>query len=73
MVLNYNVIKQQFIDMFQQTCYAGIINTPCLETYCLFKHSFAHESYLDFIQDMKLRKALTKFQISYQELVIEIG
>lgn len=56
--------------MYQQTWYAAINNLPRLETYCLFKHYFTFNSYLDSIQDKKIQNI---FRISCHDLAFEIG
>ena len=73
MLINYNIIKQRIIDIYHQSWYAAINYSPRLKTYCLFKHSFVFEPYLDKIQDKKYRIALTKFRTSSHDLFIEIG
>ena len=73
MLLNYNTIKQRIIDIYQQTWYSAINNSLRLKTYCLFKHNFSFEPYLDKIREKKYRIALTKFRTSSHDLFIETG
>ena len=51
--VDYNRIKQRILDIYQQTWYSSINNSPRLRFYSLFKHSFNFESYLDIIKDKK--------------------
>jgi hypothetical protein len=39
----YDTIKQRLIDTFLQCWYASINNSPRLQTYRIFKHSFKME------------------------------
>jgi hypothetical protein len=73
MLIDYNSIKQRIIDIYCQTWYTSINNSARLDTYCIFKHEFAYESYLDFIKEHKFRTALTQFRISSHHLEIETG
>ena len=66
-------IERRIYDIYYQTWYANINNTPKLETYCIFKHNFEFEEYLDYINDKKLRIALTKIRVSSHDLLIEVG
>lgn len=59
--------------MFYQSWYSSINNSPRLDTYCLFKHSFGIESYFNYIFEPKYRIALTKFRTSSHDLNIETG
>ena len=71
--VNYEMIKQRILDIYYQHWYSCINNSNRLETYCLFKHDFKFESYLDNITDSYFRKAFTQFRISSHELAIERG
>ena len=42
----FYTIKQRIIDMYCQKWYAEINNSSRLESYCLFKHNFKQEKYL---------------------------
>ena len=53
-------IKQRLFDAFYQSWYSDINNSRKLEAYCLFKHSFNREKYLDTVTVVKYRIALTK-------------
>ena len=44
-----------------------------LRTYCTVKKNFTYENYLDFNNDFRLRRELTKLRISAHRLEIEIG
>ena len=67
------LIKRRILDNYYQTWYANINNSPKLESYCIFKHKFEFEKYLDNINDKKLRINLTKFRLSSHDLYIEVG
>lgn len=68
-----NLIKTRILDNYYQSWYANINNTSKLETYCLIKHTFGFEEYLDFIKDKKIRISLTQFRVSSHDLNIEVG
>ena len=68
----FPVIKQRILDVYHQSWYADINNSPRLSTYCRFKHTFVLEKYLDFILEEKYRIALCQFRISAHNLAIEI-
>jgi hypothetical protein len=69
----YPIIKQRILDIYNQTWYTKINNSPKLSTYCLFKHQLTTEKYLTCIQEKKFRIALTRFRISAHDLRIETG
>ena len=73
MHINYNSIKQRITDIYQQHWYTEINNSTRLETYCLFKHSFEQENYLEIIKEHKYRTAFIKFRTSSHKLNIESG
>jgi hypothetical protein len=73
MLINYNTIKQRIIDIYCQTWYTSINNSTRLDTYCIFKHDFIYEPYLDFIKEKKYRVALSQFRTSSHRLEIETG
>ena len=73
MHVNIQQIKTRLIEIYKQSWYASINNSPKLETYCIFKHTFMFEPYLDFIKDDKFRIALTKLRLSSHKLAIETG
>ena len=73
MNISYDIIRQRVLDMYYQSWYSGINNSRRLETYSLFKHEFKFERYLDFINDNRLRSALTSFRVSSHKLQIERG
>ena len=72
-IIDYNRIKQRILDIYQQTWYSSINNSPRLRFYSLFKHSFIFESYQDIIKDKKFRTSLTQFRVSSHDLEIEKG
>ena len=72
-MINFHTIKQRILDIYYQNWYSEINNSRRLETYCLFKHSFSFEHYLDYINEPKFRIALTRFRISSHDLAIENG
>ena len=49
--IDYHKIKQRIPDIYQQTWYSSISNSPRLRFYSLFKHSFNFKSYLDIIKE----------------------
>ena len=57
-------IKSRILDILKQSWYSNINNSNRLETYCLFKHEFIVERYLDQIRDIRL---------SSHDLAIEKG
>ena len=71
--INLQPIKQRILDMYHQQWYTQINNSPRLDTYCLFKHSFNLETYLDTIKEPKYRLALTRLRTSSHSLSIETG
>ena len=54
-------IKQRIINNYLQKWYAEINNSSCLQSYCIFKHNFEIESYLNIFVDKKYRIALSRF------------
>ena len=70
--VSFPVIKQRILDVYHQSWYADINNSPRLSTYYRFKHTFVFEKYLDFILEKKYRIALCQFRISAHNLAIEI-
>ena len=64
LTIDYDKIKQRILNIYQQTWYSSVNNSSRLRIYSLFKHSFNFESYLDSINDKKLRTSLTRFRIS---------
>lgn len=68
-----NSIKQRLLDTYMQKWYTEINNSSRLQTYCLFKHNFVRELYLDSIHENKYRVALTRFRTSSHNLFIETG
>ena len=66
-------IKLRIIEIYKQTWYSNINNSPRLETYSLFKHDFTIEPYIDFIKEKKYRIALTQLRLSSHQLEIERG
>ena len=50
-----------------------LYNFPVLRSYIKFKTDFRLESYLLIIKDNKLRKLLSKFRLSSNNLQVELG
>ena len=71
--IHFNTIKSRILDIFKQSWYSNINNSNRLETYCLFKHEFIFESYLDQIRDSIFRICLTRLKLSSHDLAIEKG
>ena len=69
----FYTIKQRIIDMYCQKWYTEINNSSRLESYCLFKHDFKQEKYLDVILENKYKVALSRFRTSSHDLRIETG
>lgn len=72
-VINYKCIKQRIYDQYYQSWYSNINNSDRLLSYCMFKHEFLLEKYLECIMDKRLRIALCKFRVSSHDLEIECG
>lgn len=66
-------IKQRIVDIYLQKWYADINNSTRLQTYCVFKHTFESEKYLNVITENKYKVALSRFRISSHSLLIETG
>jgi hypothetical protein len=73
MLIDIQPIKQRLLDIYKQQWYVRINNSKRLESYCMFKHNFTFEKYLDCIKENKYRLALTKFRLSAHDLEIEKG
>ena len=71
--LNYKNIKQRIIDIHMQNWYTIINNSRRLSSYCIYKHEFNSEKYLNCIKTNKYRIALSKFRLSSHNLEIETG
>jgi hypothetical protein len=71
--INFDTIKTRILDNFKQSWYADINNSNRLLSYCIYKHDFEYENYLDKINDNKLRITLTQFRLSSHSLAIETG
>ena len=67
--IGYMLIKQRIYDQNFQSWYANVNNSQRLIIYCMFKHDFIFENYLDCIADHKV--ALCKLRVSSHELEIE--
>jgi hypothetical protein len=72
-IINYSLIKQRIMDIYQQNWYSHINNSRRLESYALFKNTFNFENYLDYIKEPKFRIALARFRTSSHDLAIETG
>jgi hypothetical protein len=69
----FQVIKQRIFDVYLQRWYTDINNSTRLQSYCIFKHNFEIEQYLDCISENKYKIALSKFRTSSHNLLIETG
>ena len=69
----FYTIKQRIIDMYCQKWYTEINNSSRLKSYCIFKHDFKQEKYLDVISENKFKVALSRFRTSSHDLRIETG
>ena len=69
----FQSIRQRILDTYKQTWYSEINNSSRLRTYCIFKHNFELESYLNLELDKKYKIALTRFRTSSHSLMIETG
>ena len=56
-------IELRIIEIYKQTWYSNLYNSPRLETYSLFKHDFTMEPYIDLIKEKKYRIALTQLRL----------
>jgi hypothetical protein len=72
-VIPYYFIKQRILDIYKQSWYTNINNSNRLSSYCLFKHTFNFEKYLECINERKYQIALSKFRLSSHQLAIETG
>ena len=67
-------IFQRLSDLFHQNAFHQIgIASSKLRTYNLIKTNIGYENYLDEIQNLKHRNALTKLRLSNHNLMIEKG
>ena len=69
--LPFESIKLRILDTYKQKWYSDINNSSRLRSYCLFKHIFEFENYLDFIPDNNYKIALSRFRTSSHSLRIE--
>lgn len=69
----YKTIKQRIFDMYFQKWYSDINNSSRLVSYCIYKHNFNFEKYLESITENKYKVALARFRTSSHELRIETG
>jgi hypothetical protein len=68
-----STVQKRITDCYNRLWYTNINNSNRLRTYCLFKHEFCTEKYLDYINTPKYRSALTRFRVSSHDLQIERG
>ena len=73
MDIHFSLIKQRIMDMHYKSWYSDINNSNRLITYCIYKHDFAFENYLDVLKENKCRVVLTRFRLSSHDLNIEQG
>ena len=66
-------IKLRIFDSYKQSWYGNINNSSRLQAYCIFKHNFELEKYLDVISEKKYKIALARFRTSSHNLAIETG
>lgn len=66
-------IKQRIIDNYLQKWYSEINNSTRLQHYCIFKHDFNLEKYLEIHLDRKYVTTLSRFRTSSHSLFIESG
>jgi hypothetical protein len=66
-------IKQRILDIYKQSWYAGINNSNRLSSYCIYKHEFCLEKYLNCISKNNYRLSLARFRLSSHDLAIEKG
>jgi hypothetical protein len=71
--ISYVIIKQRILDIFKQSWYTTINNSNRLSHYCLFKHEFETEKYLQLNMDTKYKTTITKFRLLTNNLAIETG
>ena len=69
----FESIKLRILDTYKQKWYSDTNNSSRLRSYCLFKHTFEFENYLDFIPDNNYKIALSRFRTSSHSLRIESG
>ena len=73
MPVDFKAIKYKILCLYYEKWYAIINNSPRLETYSLFKHTFDLEKYINIIKESKYRTALSRFRTSSHNLAIEQG
>jgi hypothetical protein len=71
--INLHTIRTRILDTYKQSWYSNINNSNRLASYCIYKHKFEMENYLQYITNNKYRIALTKFRLSSSDLKIETG
>ena len=64
----FESIKLRILDTYKQKWYSDINNSSRLRSYCLFKHTFEFENYLDCIPDNNYKIALSRFRTSSHSL-----
>jgi len=73
LTIRLNTIKQRLLDHYYQTWYSNINNSRRPNTYCIFKHTFNLEPYLDSITNKRFIITLSRFRLSSHKLEIERG
>jgi hypothetical protein len=68
-----NQIVQRIHDTYVQLWFAQISSYSKLDTYSLFKTSFAYEKYLDAVSNKSHRECLTRLRCSSHKLFVEEG
>ena len=69
----FAAIKQRIFDMYSQKWYSDINNSSRLQSYCICKHDFKQEKYLNTVTEIKYRIAVSRFTTSSHSLFIETG
>ena len=73
LTMRLNTIKQRLLHHYYQSWYSNINNSWRLNTYCIFKHTFNLEPYLDNNTNKRFRIALRRYRLSSHKLEIEHG
>ena len=70
----YKKLFQRLSDIFHQDTFSRINGERSkLRTYAIFKKEQGYEKYLTDIKNANVRKNATKFRLSNQKLMIEVG
>ena len=68
-------VKQasNILHIYNKQSYGNIHKSSRLQAYCIFKHNFELEKYLDVVSEKKYKIALARFRTSSHNLAIETG